>query len=107
MDDDPIEAYQAKRKELQAATALVEKIVKIVIAAAGDLRDWRTVMVNGSSGFPPHLSASSRSIDADTWPSGQEIGQILSKWHSLSAETQRAYERIADGQRAGIRPPPA
>jgi hypothetical protein len=107
MADDSIGDYQAKRKELQAATAVIEKFVRIVTAAATDLRDWRSVMVNGSGGFPSHLSASSRSIDANTWPTGHEIGQLLSKWHSILFDTQRAYERIPSDRRAGIRPPPA
>jgi len=106
MADDPIAEYQVKRKELQAATAVVEKTVRIVTAAATDLRDWRTVRVSGSGSFPSHLSASSRSIDANTWPTGHEIGQLLSKWHSMLFDTQRAFERIPFNQRAGIRPPP-
>ena len=107
MDGDPILEYQTKRRELQALTAMVEKTVRIVAAAAVDLRDWRSVMVTGIDRFPSHLSASSRSIDAATWPTGQEIGQLLSKWHSLQLDTRQAYERIAPEQRAGIRPPPA
>lgn len=107
MTEELVSEYQTKRKELQAATAVVEKTIRIVTAAANDLRDWRTVMVNGSGEFPSHLSASSRSIDASTWPTGQTIGEILSKWHTTLAETQQAYERIPLERRAGIRPPPA
>jgi|SRR5215470_5235892 len=77
-----------------------------VNAAATDLRDWRSVRVSGSGSFPSHLSASSRSIDANTWPTGHDIGQLLSKWHSMLFDTQRAFERIPFNQRAGIRPPP-
>jgi hypothetical protein len=107
MDADPIQEYQAKRRELQALTAAVEKTVRTVAAGAVDLRDWRSVMVTGSDRFPSHLSASSRTIDAATWPTGQEIGQLLSKWHSLQFDTRQAYERIAPDLRAGIRPPPS
>ena len=107
MTEELVSEYQTKRKELQAATAVVEKTIRIVTAAANDLRDWRAVMVSGSGEFPSHLSASSRSIDASTWPTGQTIGEILSKWHTTLAETQQAYERIPLERRAGIRPPPA
>src|SRR5262249_53882232 len=106
MLDDPIAEYRVKRKELQATTAIVEKIVRIVTAAAADLRDWSSVRVSGTGSFPAHLSASSRSIDASTWPTGHEMGELLSKWHSMRFDTQRAFERIPLNQRAGIRPPP-
>lgn len=106
MADNPISEYQAKLKELRDATQAVERVVKTVINGADNLGRWREVVVSGAGGFPGHLMGSSRSINANDWPTGQQIGQLLSRWHSVHFETQQAYQRIPQSEREGIQLPP-
>lgn len=105
MADNPISEYQSKLKQLREATQAVERVVKTVINGADNLKYWRDVVVSGGGGFPPHLMGSNRTINADDWPTGQQIGQLLSRWHSVRFETQQAYERIPLSEREGIQPP--
>ena len=105
MADNPISEYQAKLRELRKATEEVDRMVSIITNAANDLSRWRDVMVSGGGGFPPHLVGSSRNINASTWPTGQQIGELLSRWHSVRFGTQQAYGRIPPSEREEIQPP--
>ena len=106
MADNAISEYQAKLKELREATEAVERTVRVIVAGSEHLKHWRQVVVSGAGGFPPELMGSSRTINADDWPTGKQIGDLLSRWHSLHFATEQAYRRIPDDQRDVVQPPP-
>jgi len=97
-----IAEYQTKLKELYEATQAAERIIKIITIGAKHLEHWQETEIIGSGKFP----SLKRSINAADWPSGQELGQILSHWHTINFEARQAYDQIPDSQRIGIEPPP-
>ena len=106
MADNPISEYQAKLKELHETTQAVEKMVATIVSGANKLTHWRQVVVTDGGNFPCELMGGSQTINANDWPTGQQIGQLLSQWHSLHSATQQAYEQIPDDQRDVVQPPP-
>ena len=106
MTDNPISEYQTKLKELRTITRSIEKMVATVVSGADNLNHWRQVVVTSAGKVPPELIGSPRIIDANDWPTGQQIGQLLSQWHDIKVKTDQAYKRIPPSQREGVQTPP-
>ena len=108
MADNPLSEYVAKLRELDEATAAVQRTVDLIHATSQDLQqDWRQVSVsNVTGGFFDHVMASGRRINASQWPTGQQIADLLIRWHTLHFAAERAYSEFPEDQRAEIHPPP-
>ena len=104
---DAIERYQQAVNELKAASSGAERIVKIVLEGAGSLRDWKHALVaNSTGGFPPELGSSRNApLNANEWPSGQQIADSLIRYHDARSEVRKAYEAVKDIHRGVLKPP--
>lgn len=104
-----IESYQAARAAFVVAEKKCQAIADTVKSAAMTLSNWREAMVsNASGGFPMEVALNPRtpSIDAQQWPSGQQIATALSEYHTMKSEMSNAYSSIPATQRDVVVPPP-
>ncbi len=106
MASDPISEYQHALQEFEQSKARAERLVNTISDAADKLRRWTGVNVsNTSAGFPIDIINGS-SINGKEWPSGEELAQALSRYHSTFHEAGNAYRRIPANQRQVVQPPP-
>ena len=108
MASDPISNYQQALQSFEAAQRRVQSLVQIIDQAALHLRNWQRVIVSNSRhSFPTGIGTTSNaSINAQTWPTGDQIGEALSQYHSLLHEAGNAYRQIPESQKAVVQPPP-
>jgi hypothetical protein len=104
---DAIEKYQQAVNELKAAVAGAERIVKVVLEGAASLRDWKHALVaNATGAFPPELGAARNApLNANEWPSGQQLADSLIRYHDARSELRKAYEAVEDTHRGVVKPP--
>lgn len=102
-----IENYQQAVSEIQAAIHEAERMVQIVSSGAALLRNnWkRTMMSNVDGGFPAEIALSSKSFNGREWPTGQQLADVLVRYHNACRNLQNAYRAIPDSQRAVVQEP--
>jgi hypothetical protein len=104
MNVDPIQAYKQAIRSLEAATEQVEAFVEEITHAATILRRWEQVKIlNLGVGFPP--GAELESINADNWPTSQQLAEALAEWHNCRNTLNNAWQAIPETQRTGLQPP--
>jgi len=105
MATDRIQAYQEALKKLEVTTRQVEHYVGEIQNGATKLRNWESVVISNSGvGFP--AEAHGESIDANTWPSAQQLAEALSEWHKARHTVNNAWSAIPEERRTGLQPPP-
>jgi hypothetical protein len=103
---DPIQAYRHALHSLEATTERVETFVEEITHAATMLRRWEQVTIlNLGIDFPPE--AQLESINADAWPTSQQLAEALSEWHNCYNAVKNAWQAIPNTQRMGLQPPPS
>jgi hypothetical protein len=95
--------FWTRKKQLDEQTKRVETMVQAIIKGANDLKIWRQATVSGTGGFPAHLLGSTQVINANEWPSGQQLGQALSTWHSLDHEYRNSWRRLTPDEQDQMR----
>lgn len=106
MATDLIQAYQEALKQLETSTSQVERYVVEILNGASKLRHWESVVISNSGiGFP--IEAHGESIDANNWPSAQQLAEVLSEWHKVYHAVNNAWNAIPKDRRVGIQPPPS
>lgn len=107
MASNPITEYQTALRNFNRAKNHAETLVNTIAEAAAKLQNWRTVRVsNVNVGFPVDISISN-SINANQWPTAQQLAEALADYHSRLHEVGNAYRRIPEDQREVVQPPPA
>lgn len=46
------------------------------------------------------------SVDAQAWPSGEDLGRLLANYHAALLAAQRAFEAIPESYRGAVLSPP-
>jgi hypothetical protein len=101
---DLVQAYKQALRSFEAATERVEEFVEEITHAATILRRWEQVTIlNLGVGFPP--GAELESINADNWPTSQQLSEALAEWHNCRHVLNNAWQAIPETQRIGLQPP--
>lgn len=98
--DDALENYSKLLKEFDGVKREVSAMVNVIVTAAEALKkDFRTVQVaNVEASFPLDILRAA-SIDGKSWPTGQQIGTMLAKYHTALAAAKAARAQIpGDGR---------
>lgn len=110
MSDDPIRAYLDARKAFEQAEGTLNKIRVPIHDAATMLGQGyhQSTMTNapGGMGFPMDAFGN-HSIDYNTWPTAEEIGQALVEWHKSYNTLKNTYRAIPGPDQSGVQPPPS
>lgn len=95
--------FWAKQKELEELEQKIrERLAQLRDAVDllfdprfnGSGEPWQWVTVIGGGGFPSHLIDAGREVNANTLPTWQEIGQLLSRWHAVNHDYRSAWRRM-------------
>lgn len=108
---DPISAYQKAHQDFLDATQAGRKLSLTVSRAASvlSLNGWnKAVISNAAGGYPPELilANTNNTINANEWPTAQQMTDILLAWHKAREEMRNAYAAIPESQRSVVKPPP-
>ena len=81
------------------------------IRSAGDaMREWWTAFVSDwerENEFPSAIRLDqTKKIDARTWKTAQEIGELLLKYHEHGKAAIAAYDEIPESDKAAVVPKP-
>lgn len=103
----PIAEYQEAMQKHSDAQSKVERLVKTVSESAAILKDRRHAMfanTEGNIGFPMEIALSSNTptINAQTFPTGNQLAAAVAAWHTTRTEVRNAYEQIPSDQRAVV-----
>jgi hypothetical protein len=105
MSTNSIQDYQESLRKLEAARNKVERFVVEIKNGANSLLAWDQVVIsNVQVGFPPEAQV--HSINADNWPTAQQLAEALSEWHKANHAVQNAWQAIPKADRTGLQPPP-
>jgi hypothetical protein len=99
------DAYLAAHQDYTEADHRVQQLVNVVKHAGRLLVNWQDVTVNGFP-FPPGMTSSLQRIDPAEWPTGQQLGEALSRWHKAKAALQEAYAKLPDHLHSSVAPMP-
>jgi hypothetical protein len=94
---DSSDAFSAAMAELDAATAVVKNMIQLIENGARVLQKWQTVAVvnipegNSLPGIRP-----SGTINGLTWPTAQELGDALTRYHAALKKAQHAWTPLSD-----------
>lgn len=99
-----IRAYQEALQKLEVVQHQAVNLASIVVRASEALEHWQEVTVSNSGiRFPPEAHV--YSIDAKTWPTAQQLGEVLSSWHQMRHEMRNKWSAVPQDRRVGLRPP--
>lgn len=107
MANDPVQVYLDSSTSLDKATHILTKMIRTITDAAEKLRDPSRVAVLGPGlGIQPHLVGTSSTIDAEEWPSAQQLHQALFDWQKADEACRIAWGLVPKPRRSGLQPPP-
>ena len=95
--------YLHARQTLVEVTKKVEESIAGITGAAVSLKDWRHVHIPSVNLFPFQLN---RVPEVPPWPSTQELGDLLKRWHSAKSAVDTAWQQVPHQDRQGVLPPP-
>lgn len=105
MSIDSIQNYQEALRKLESARHKVDRFVIEINNGANSLRTWDQVVIsNVQVGFPPEAHV--HSINADNWPTAQQLAEALSEWHKANHAVNNAWQAIPKEHKTGLQPPP-
>ena len=99
MSSDPFDAYQAAVHALELQTREADRLAALMSEAASAMRSWRTMRVTSSGLGLPQARAG---IDTQTWPTGQQVVEVLSRWHELKREADDPFRRIRSDDSSAV-----
>lgn len=103
---DPIAHYQEAIRTLETTHQLAIQLVGTIREASDKLYNWSEVRIsNVDVPFPIELPLTS-TINADHWPTMQELAEALSAWHRARHEVDNAWRAIPAERRTGLQAPP-
>jgi hypothetical protein len=104
-----MEQFVKASTEFRQIEAHAEMIVKRVNDGASKLVDWKTLLVtNCQAQFPDRLTLRahpSLSLDAANWPTGEQIGEILAKYHQAGQSVWAAYGTLSKSEQEAVQRP--
>ena len=104
MGSDPLGEYQKAMRDVEAAEARADRVVREVSEGARKLGRWKRVAVaNVKAGFPAGYDSL---INGRNWPDGEQLAETLSGYHSALAKAWVLYSSIPENQRGVVKPPP-
>ena len=107
MSTDTVTIYESALAAHERAKAQVERMVKVISDGANKLRDYDRVGVSNSNvGFPPEVTFTGQSINANEWPSAQNLAEALSAYHETRHEAANAWRAVPDSIRHVVKEPP-
>lgn len=107
MVNDPVQAYLESSRLLDSTAQTLTKMVRTITDAAEKLRNPATVAVLGRGlGIQPHLVGTPATIEADEWPSAQQLHQALFNWQQADEACHIAWGLVPKPHRSGLQPPP-
>jgi len=108
MPDDPVTTYQEAVREHDAKTVEVTKLLEVIQRAHRAFStNWWQVRPEGGPKYelPIGIATSGRTIDLASWPTADDIARLLSEWHWLRQEVQKAWNAIPGERRSGLQEP--
>ena len=93
---DPISAYQEAIRERSEARDRMMGFVETVSSVSEQLYGYRN---------PGFLSRLTLRIDADSWPSADQMTDALAVWHQTNNAAIAAWDKIPENRRYGLSPP--
>jgi hypothetical protein len=100
-----VEQYQEVLRQLKLASEKAKSVVKIIVDAAESLKYWQSVkIINSEREFPVLKNQGMHypDIDAQTWPSGEELANALADYRVSRAALQKAWDQIPEAGRVGL-----
>jgi hypothetical protein len=100
MSDQLIEFFLAKKDAFDVLTKRVEDRLRIIHEVSQMFKDhpWRWLSVIGAGGLPSEVTETELNIDANQWPTGKEIGDLLASWHHADHAYRDAWPRLTPQQ---------
>lgn len=101
------EDYQKKLQQFQDHEAAVVEVIARAQKMSALLTNWKTISFQyyPSQTFPSEFYTRDISrLEASEWPSGEQIGKLIEKWHELRQELQAAWEQLRN--QTGLQFPP-
>jgi hypothetical protein len=107
---DAIAEYQKTLADFTAAKRRLLRLAELFISAGQQLKsDWRRVVVANHAGMKsPGFNVSPRhvSIDANDWPSADQLVEALNAAHEAQLAITNAWARVPEERRNVLVPPP-
>jgi len=106
-----MEAYGGAQKRFEAIARHAKIIVERVQTGAAQLENWRMLMAVNCDPykFPEEIALRQNpgsGFDANLWPTGQEIAQALSEYHSTWEIVLLRYQSLNESEKQSVPPPP-
>jgi len=106
MSEDPVRKYIETKAELDSLLEKVERLQKLIDNVSNALRDpFRFMVSNVNVGFPPEIAMGRvPTLNAQDWPSAQQIAEFLSSLHRVYKNARIAYFAIPERDRCNVVP---
>ena len=109
MAEDPIRKYSEANDELGKAKARIQKM-RDTIAEVGQslLYPYEFMISNVKVGLPIEVAMGSakHSLNADDWPSAQQIAEALANLHEKRKHLENAWHALSESDRKIVNPLP-
>jgi hypothetical protein len=104
MGEAQVTRYREAFRTAEDATNRVYEFIRSIHRIAETLRDWPRVQISiaGVKTLPPECTLL---IDANTWPSAEDLGHILSAWHRMKRDVQDAWADLSADEQRTLKPP--
>jgi hypothetical protein len=103
------EAYLAARAAFSATAAELKSMTDVLATVASSLQSdpLKFIFANQGIGLPMEASMSrgSRSVDANAWPTVQQIMQLLERYHQQKGQLETAWGALPQNMRDGMKAP--
>ncbi len=68
----------------------------------GSGKSWQWVVITDGPPFPDHIKDSPLTISAQSLPTGQQIAELLSRWHALDQDYRQAWDALAQDEQTAL-----
>ena len=110
MAEDPIRKYSDAIAELNSAYLKVRSLGEIIADVGHTLNNkpYELMVSNVKVGFPPEVAFREGipSLNADNWPSAQDIAQALSDLHKARHQVDNLWHSLSASDKQIVSPPP-
>jgi hypothetical protein len=107
MSAEKLQEYIDSIDELQKAYSKVKEYGAIIgdVSRCLITSPYKMTVSNVKVSFP--LTADREySLNADNWPSAQQLAEVLSDYISKREKVKRLYSSLSEAQRNSVKPPP-
>ena len=110
MSVDPARRYLDAKAKLDSAEARVINLASFLTQVANSLQKdyWNFIVSNVQVGFPVGVGSGGAafSLNADNWPSAQQIAETLAELHSARHAAVNAWSALSPNDRGSLPKPP-